>query len=265
MEKFNSSKHSEYSKNLPFSYFSSDIYLDYIAYTFERNGEHLIVWQDMLYPNEFPSIYTPTKKENWASAHIAMAADEDIENIKKEGIEIILQKPMGKEFFYATEEIANPKKDLLNKVNRFKNNYPHKVLNSYDRDKIVEFFNFWKNQREHNSITFDESEDFFYFCLDYLDKYGVKQVYVESEGKLIGFTWGVQHQKGWLGLHLKVDYSFKGLSRFLHSERAKLFPGLAEFTTGTGAHDKNIDQYKEELGPTRTVNYSYLLTGQKSK
>lgn len=62
------------------------------------------------------------------------------------------------------------------------------------------------------------------------------------------------------------NYKFKvkkGLSRFLHSERAKLFANYAKFTLGTGAGDPGIESYKKELGPSREEEYFYLLTGGK--
>jgi len=60
-----------------------------------------------------------------------------------------------------------------------------------------------------------------------------------------------------------VDYQYKGLSRFLHHERAKIFEQYAEFSLGTGVQDKGIDKYKEELSPSYKKAYSYLLTGDK--
>lgn len=111
---------------------------------------------------------------------------------------------------------------------------------------------------------FDENEELFMFMLDNLKKYNIKQVYVEVDKKLVGLGWGVKHHVGgWVGLHLEVDYKFKGLSRFLHHERAKMFKNIKEFTLGTGAKEKGITNYKKELGPCRTVPYFYILTAGK--
>ena len=83
------------------------------------------------------------------------------------------------------------------------------------------------------------------------------------DGKLAGLAWGVKHRYNWVGLHLKVGYQYKGLSGFLHSERAKLFSSAKEFTLGTGACDSGIENYKKELGPSREEDYFYILTGDK--
>lgn len=263
MKKIISKIHKEYSQLLPFSYFSSDIYLDFAAFTFERNGENIIVWQDLIFPHDFPSIFLPRNKANWINCSVAFATKDDIEKVKKGNIGILATKPMGAEYFYNTSNFTQPHGPLKTKINRFANNYRFELKSKCEKDKILKFYNFWKNQRKHESITFDESEEFFHFCLDNLNKYDIKQVYVEIEGKLAGFAWGIKHRDNWIGLHLKVDYQYKGLSRFLHSERAKLFADKKEFTLGTGASDSGIENYKKELGPSREEDYFYLLTGGK--
>lgn len=266
MEKFLSSKHEELIGSLPFSYFSTNLYLDFSAYILERNGEQIIVWQDEIYPHEFPAIFLPRNKENWLHTSTTFVTLKDVEKLNNENIEIIINKPTGTEFFYNSADFINPTGELKTKINRFKDNYAFEIKNKYSKDKILEFYNFWKDQRIHESITFGESEEFFMYCLDNLDKYNIKQVYVESEGKLIGLAFGMIHTKGgWVGLHLKVDYSYKGLSRFLHHERSKLFSDRLEFTLGTDAHDVGIGNYKEELGPKHKEVYFYVLTGDKMK
>ena len=263
MEKFKSKIHRDYSKFLPFSYFSSYIYLDFAAFTFEIRGENEIVWQDLIFPHDFPSIFLPKHKEIWTNCSIALATKNDIENIKKEKIEILVKKPMGAEYFYKTKDFTQPQGALKNKINRFTNNYKFRLKTKYNKNEVLKFYDFWKKQRKHESLTLDESEEFFQFCLSSLGKYGIRQVYVEVDDRLAGFAWGIKHRDNWIGLHLKVDYQYKGLSRFLHSERAKLFSDTKEFTLGTGASDSGIESYKKELGPSREEEYFYLLTGGK--
>jgi len=261
MKKFDSLKHYHYIERFPFSYFSLLIYLDFIAYSFERNGENLVVWQDTFYPHDFPSIFIPEKKENWKHASIALATIDDIKKIKNENIEIKVKASVEIEYFYKTENFVNPKKKTRNHVENFKKLYEYNVLNKYPIDKILEFNNKWKKERSRVSITLEEEEKFFLFCLNNLDKYCVKQVYVEIGNKLAGFAWGVNHSKNnWVGLELKADYKYKGLSRFLQSERAKMFLNYEFLTLGTGCHDKGITEYKKGLGPNYTKEYFYLLT-----
>ena len=264
MEKFNSFKHLFDTKKLPFSYYSLLIYLDFIAYSFERNGENLIVWQDTLYPHDFPSIFIPEKNKNWEYASIALASNKDVKKIKNENIEIKVQLPLETEYFYKTKDFVSPIKGMKVHVENFKKLYPYIILNKYPLDRILEFYKQWKEQRNRVSITLREEEKFFMFCLNNLDKYCVKQIYVEISDKLVGFAWGIKHSKNnWAGLELKVDYMYKGLSRFLQSERAKMFSDYKFFTLGTGCHDEGITKYKKELGPSFVKEYYYLLTGNK--
>lgn len=265
MKKFKSSQDLQITKNLPFSYYSTNLYLDFAAYTFDRNDESLIVWQDLLYPNEFPCIFMPSKKENWIHSSIAFATNENVEEIQKENIEILLSKPTGSEFFYKTSDFTNLKGDFKNRVNKFISNYNYTLTSNCDDEEINDFYNFWKNQREHVNFTITEDEDFFNYCMNNLDKYNIKQVYVRSDNKIIGLAWGVSFQdtNNWVGLHLKVDYSYVGLSRFLFHERAKLFKDCNEFSLGTEAHDEGLKNYKESLGPAYKKEYYFVLTGNK--
>lgn len=263
MQKFVSTKHGGAAKALPFSYFSTPSYLDFDAFTFPRNGENLIVSQDILFPHEFPSLYLPRRKKNWERASFMFASQEDIEKIKREKIEIRAQVPVGEEFFYPTKPFIYPQKKFGQRVRQFQKNYNFRVFHAYPKDDVQKFYSRWKRQRQRTGLTFDEGEQFFFFCLKNLRRYKIQQVYVEVDERLVGLAWGVHHQKGWVGLHLKADYSYKGLSRFLQHERAKLFGQNMVFTLGTGAHERGIESYKKELEPLVTIPYTYIATGEK--
>ena len=245
------------------AYLTSSIFLDFGGYFLNRNGENIVVLQDSLYPHEFPAIVLPKNKKNWENFSILFATEKEIAELKSEGIPLMVVKEIGQEYYYKTEDFVNPRGALRKKIEQFKQSYSYNVFSHYDKKRILDFYTHWKSQKAREAFTFPEAEEFFLFCLENLDKYGVKQVYIEIDGTLVGLAWGVAHQAGgWVGLHLKVDYSVKGLSRFLHHERAKMFSDEF-FTLGTGAHEKGIDTYKEELGPAFTKKYSYVLTGSR--
>lgn len=260
MEKFTLSKHTAIADKLPFSYFSAYICLDFSAQILVRNGEEIIVEQDMYYKHEFPALFLPQNPLNWERCSITFATDEDKKRIQ-ENHSILIDKVSGEEYFYKTDSLIHPVGSTLRRIEQFKKNIFH-ISNLYPKEKILQFYDFWKSQKERLADTFDDSEQFFLFCLENLDTYDVKQVYVQIDGQLVGFAWGVKHQKdGWVGLHLKVNYEVKGLSRFLHQERAKMFSDRELCTLGTGAHEAGISQFKEELGPVSIQKYSYILTG----
>ncbi|MFA6047288.1 MAG: hypothetical protein WCV59_02410 [Parcubacteria group bacterium] len=266
MEKFDSKKHIKLINDLPFSYVSLPLYLDFCAYTFKRNGEDLIVTQDPSYLHDFPSLFLPKNKDNWAMASMSMITEEEVKKIKKEDIEIANQNPTETEYYYKTSGFLDPKSKMKNRVNQFNKSYDYNILNNYSKTKLTEFYNLWEGQKERSSDLFEkESTEFFFFCLENLEKYDIKQIYVEIDGKLAGFAWGVGHSDhNWAGLHLKANYDYKGLSRFLHHERAKLFSDRDLFSLGTGCHDPGLIQFKKELGPVLEKQYYYVFTRDKN-
>lgn len=267
MEKFDSTKHSELIKTMPFSYMSLPIYLDFCAYIFIRNKEPIVVCQDYFYPNDFPSFFLPKNPRNWERATMSMITADDVQKIKDAGIEVVVEIPTETEYFYKTDDFLHPRGKMKERINQFTNNYSFTTKNTYPKNKIKDFYKLWEDQRDRSNEIFEqESTRLFNFCLPNLEKYDVRQIYVEVEGKLAGFAWGLKHLGNrWVGLHLKVDYQYKGLSRFLQSERAKLFSDCDEFTLGTGCKDPGIIQFKKELGPTKEQQHFYVFTRNKKQ
>ena len=267
LSKFDSKKHHQFSRNLPFSYLSLPLYLDFCAYTFKRNGEDLIVWQDILYPNDFPSIFLPQKKENWEKSTIALVTPEQIDALEKEGVKINLQNFIDTEYFYKTDNFIHPKGKIKERVAQFERLYLYKVSYEYQKDKIINFYNQWHDQKERadSALFYQESDELFHFCLNNLKKYKIRQIYIEINGKLAGLAWGAEHSsKNWVGLHMKTDYLYKGLSRFLQKKRAELFEDFENFSLGTSCHEDGLKTFKKELNPLYTKDYYYLSTGEKN-
>lgn len=266
IEKFDSEKHLDLISDFPFSYFSLPVYLDCVGYILNRNGEKIVVSQDIYNFHEFPAVFLPKKKKNWRSCSVTFVTDDDLKRIKDEGVELLVENKSSIEFFYLTEDFINPKKkSFKERVKQFQRLYEYEIFHEYPKEKIIDFYKRWKSQKDRSSAkTFDESEAFFLWLLDNLEKYNVKQVYVEVSGELIGLAFGVEYDGDrWAGLQLKVDYGYKGLSRFMHYERAKLFRDKKYFTIGSGAHEKGIERFKRELGPIKEVQYYYILICDK--
>lgn len=253
-------------QHLPFSYFSLPLYLDFVAYTFKRNNENLLVSQDAVYPHEFPSLFLPQNPLNWENCSITFARKEDVNRLREHKIEILIEKALEFEYYYPTQQFTQPSGSFGKKIRAFQKKYHFTILEHYDRSGIEAFYQEWKKQKQAHSFTFDESEQFYQFCLKQLDHYPIAQIYIEINNKLAGFAWGIKHPNGgWVGLHLKVNYAYQGLSRYLHHERAKRFEGIDQFSLGTGSFEKGIGDYKEELHPSSKVQYAYVLTGGKIK
>ena len=266
MEKFQSKKHGSLISRLPFSYLSLPVYLDFCAYTFERHGENLVVCQDSYYSHEFPSLFMPQNPLNWERASLSMVSEQDVASIEAAGIEIAIRTSTETEFFYDTAAFLASTSSVTQRAKQFERLYDYEIVHQYSKEALTAFYDLWEKQkdREQNDLYEKESHDLFFFCLEHLEAYDIKQVYVIVGGKLAGFAWGVQHPNGgWVGLHLKVDYSYKGLSRFLHLERAKLFQDEKRFSLGTGCKEPGLIQFKRELDPTEERPYFYVFTKGK--
>lgn len=262
IEKFNQEKHRHLIEGLPFSYFSHPSYADLFFYILKRNGEDILVMQDLYYPYSFPAIFLCRKKENWKNLSLTYGTQEDIEKIEKEGIKIGMKKYIGTEYFYSTSDFVDLKiKKVKKRVRKFEELYEYKLFNKYAKNKIIAFYDQWKAQKKRAGDVFAEGEILFLFHLSNLEKYNIKQVYVEVDKRLVGFAFGVELSKDkWISLDLKADYKIKGLGEFLQCEIAKMFSDFREFSTGTGVKEKGIEQYKEELHPKYKRDYYFLMT-----
>lgn len=265
LQKFDSRIHLKDFTYLPFSYYSSQVVLDFEGYLFERNEEQLLVWQDALYPHDFPCIFMPQKEANWEKLTVFAATTEDITAVKKEQIPVIIEKPVTAEFYYTTAQFINPEGEFRKELNYFVDHNSYQILNHYAQEKVREFYQFWLHQRVRDSYTMKQEVAMFEFCLSHLDTYAMRQCYVEVDGKLVGFAWGVPHWKGgWVSLQLKCDYAYKGLEKLLRHEYAKLFAEFELFTTGGGTPEAGIELHKKGMIPYEERQYSYLFTGDKA-
>jgi hypothetical protein len=266
MKKIDSTKPYNIPDDLVFSYFTAIPYLDFTAYTMLLNDEQLITLGQTTNFYWHNSMFLPKKKENWERCGIAFATMEDIEDLKKENIRIFSKNKSVIEFFFHTKDFLEPQSKFLNKINRFRNSENYSIFHEYDKEKIQDFYTLWRKQRRRNRATLQEDKRYFNFLLDNLEKYQIKQLYVEVGGELIGLAWGVVHPSGnWVDLHLKVDYRYKGLSRFLQHERAKLFKDYPNFSVGTNVYEKGIEEYKREFHPYEARQYFFVLTGSRRK
>ncbi len=266
MIKFNSQKHKKLLKDKPFSFISTLVYLDFCAYILERNEEDLIVTQDKVDKKDFPYLFLPKNKKNWKNMTASMVCAEDLEKIKKSDVKIIKTNPTVTEFFYLTKDFLNPTKKYKQKIGQFEKNYKFKIRKKYNKKKLLKFYDFWEKQKsgdknKDENVFRKESDEFFNFCLKNLKKYNIEQIYVEVEGKLVGFVWGVKHSKNnWVSLHIKSDYKYRGLSSFLNFEISKKFTNTKLVSLGTGCQDAGLTQNKKELGPAEEKKYFYVLT-----
>ena len=263
-EKFNhlNPDHFNAMKCLPFSYFSLEEYLDENASVFERNGETIIGVKNQEDPTELQALFPPIHPLNRQNISIRLAQQSDRDQMAQQA-RILFEKQTITEFFYRTHDFVHPTGRLAKKIRVFSSRYKPTVTHTYPKDAILEFYRQWEDQRVRDVRTIGESEASFFLMVDRLDHSEIKQVYVEIDGALAGFAWGIPHWSGnWVGLHMTVSYQYQDLNRFLHHERAKLFSGSDIFSTGTSMFDTGVDLYKHNLGPVEERRYFFLLLGE---
>jgi hypothetical protein len=258
-------RHLDALKRLPFSYFSLPMYLDEHAYLVEHNCEDLIVVPNDDSPHVLQLLFVPHQQSNLAHTAIRFVTEAERRAFPCK-TEILFEKQTVTEFIFRTSDFVHPIGDLAKKIRSFVSKHKYTVKHSYPRQEIERFYKAWKLQRDWDLSWLEESERSFFFQLDRLDELNIKQVYVEVDGTLAGFAWGVSHPSGnWVGLHMKVLYQYRDLSRFLHRERAKMFEGSEFFSLGTASAEEGMGRFKHELGPIEERKYFFLLLGDKKR
>ncbi len=249
-----------------FSYDSNPYTLAFSGF-YENNEELLIYQRDPLYMNDFPFLSLPKNKKHWIRGIFTDASQVDIEMIKNENIEVRNSFVYGPEYYYNTQDFIDlsvSNKTFRKHVNNFKNNYEFKIKNSYPQKKILEFLDKWTSSQKEQNELFDNSNEFEKFCIKMCKVIKGKWLFIEVDKELVGYCLSYQFNKDfWVGIHQKVDYNYKGLSRFLLHKRASLFPNTSYFSLGTGARDEGIKKFKEELRPFKKEDRYYIITGNR--
>ncbi len=259
-------KANKLAKKLRFSYFTSRYWLEFLGEHRRINREDVVYIKTLDKEGDILQ-YTPKKLANLENAEINLATPEEIDYLKDK-VEILEQKQMMAEYFFKTQDIIDlvgvKHKKNRQTINTFEKEYDYKVVYEYDKDKIVNFLNDWDQKQTIKTAPYDRGLKFCHFLLDYIDKdKNLKSVFVLVDDKLVGFSIGERlNKKQWIALHQKIDYSYKGLGRWLFRERAKLFQGIEEFANGGAMGDKGIVEFKESLRPYRVIPYYYLKLGK---
>lgn len=249
-------------------YDKNPFWLAFDGFIEERNGELLVYTRDELFLNDFPFCKIPNKEENLKNSLITSVSEEELENLKSKGFKIIEEKHYGDEFYYNTSNFldlkGNKGKAIRKAINQFKKFYKYKLLRDYPKEKILRFIKDWASKQDKNFL-FDIGEEYALFCVNHKEELKNAQwLFLEIEGKLAGYCLSYKLKEDlWCGLHQKVDYSYKGIGRFLLFERASLFKDVKEFTLGTGAKDEGIIAFKDTLHPIRKEKRFFIVVGEK--
>jgi hypothetical protein len=269
MEKFNFEKHSHLLADLPFSFVSVKPFLECFGYVSEKNDSQELVIQNPENAEYFPYLYLPKNQLNWENSHFLWATDQDLELLNKK-VKIIQTIPLGNELFYLTHNFTDPEghawHGFKRRINQFKKNYTYSVTEDAPKEKVEQFLKKWLDYRSsHDKKNDDHDASFFRFCLKNKVQFQIKTIFVFIEEDIVGVAMGVKlDSNSWVSIHLKADYTVKGLGRFLHQELAKLFNDCEYCSLGGEViRSPGIKEFKHELNPIRTVPHFYVITGDK--
>lgn len=248
-------------------YEKNPFYLAFNGYSENKNKELLFYVRDELFANEFPFIAIPQTKVNLKNSILAMVTEKEIADIEHEGFRIINKIDVGKEFYYDTREMLNldKNKQLRKDVNRFKKNYTYQLLEDYPTAKVINFIEQWAEKQKDKNDFFENAKEYALFCIQIRAKIrNAKWLFLEIAGKLCGYCISYKvNELFWIGIHQKVDYSYKGIGRFLLYNRVLQFRDSKSFTLGSSAGDKGIEIFKESLFPIREEKMFFIVVAEK--
>lgn len=239
--------------------------------------QNCFVEKDMLFENEkvedkHPLLVYSDEYKDVSKQIIGTGFDEDIEQIKKKYI-IVKKEDLGIEFFYSTDdwiklEGSNFKK-IRNQIKKFKKDYEFKILQEYPKNEIIKFLEEWakeKRKKEVGELTkelFEHELDETKRNLDYINKCENKKLYIESEGRLLGFAVAIKSGTGWVFLIQKNIHGITGLTQlFYHLISKEMGPGKV-YASGAEAQDPNMKAFKESLRPIKTKKIYTIHVGEK--
>ncbi|MEK6819002.1 MAG: phosphatidylglycerol lysyltransferase domain-containing protein [Nanoarchaeota archaeon] len=246
-------------------YVTNHFYLAFNGFYETKNKELLLYERDELFQNDFPFIVFPQKEKNMIRAVATHCTKEEIERITSKKLQIRTMQAHGKEYYYKTKDLIEMKgknfSSFRKQVHKFEKAQDYRILNDYSREKIISFIRYWeKGQKEKNDL-FDLSLDYSIFCDENKDKIKGEWIFIEINDKLAGYSLSCKLNKNyWVGVHQKVNYSYRGLGKFLMHKRALMHSEIPYFTLGTEAKDKGIEIFKDSLHPFKKEERYFIIT-----
>lgn len=251
----------ELSKKLnKFSYFANSFYI-YASCKFTEIGSEEIVLD--VETNPKPLFLSDNLSILKSFNEVSIVFDDDIVELEKMGFKITKKTLYGNEYFYKTENLikleGSEYRTFRKDINSFKKNYNFKVLDKYDKNKVIEFMENWHKERA--KIKSGEELRIFEYdfkgCLTYLEvmnKIPHEEIYVEIDGKLVGFAiFHKAYENLWVGLMQKTDLNYRGLSKLIYHLKCEKMKETEFFTTGTEAQGQGLAEFKDSLNPVKKL------------
>ncbi len=234
----------------------------------EKDGEPVLYVYDRI-DQETYHLFAPQRKEHITLPFIEIASDEDILQLEKSGVHITKKHKIGTEYTYRAKDLiemkGKPFAAFRKSVHYFQKNYDYRILPEYPEEKTIVFIRTWaatKDLTNYSKLAKGIFEWDLDDCIHYVSltkKIPHKSIFVEIDGELAGFCMTCPSLPAlFVGLQQKVNVRYKGLSRFLYHEKAKLYPETPFFTIGQAADTLGLERFKEEMHPARKIDVYFL-------
>ncbi len=236
---------------------------------FTKNG---ILYENELIEEVNPLLIYPDNHEDISNQIIGTGFENDIDKI--ENIYTIDKKEeLGLEFFYSTNDWINLEgskfKRIRNQIKKFKKDYDFRILQDYPKDKVIEFLEEWGNEKRKKEVKELTKELFEHELketkknLNYIDKCENKKLYIESDGKLLGFAVAIKYGDNWALLIQKNIHGITGLSQLFYHLISEEIGKDEIYATGAEAQDPNMKAFKESLRPIGIKKLYTIYIGSK--
>ena len=198
---------------------------------------------------------------------------EDIERIKKSGVEIKNITPDSTDYFYLTKNYltfpGHNFQKMRKEIRFFERNYDFEILENYPAEKTKEFIHQWyaRNLVKKNPKNREMFENEFHATLKAVDLLSeiitAKTLYILIDGALAGLAlYAPLYEDFWAAIYQKVNSKYRGIGQMLYREKAKKMREYKFFTNGDDAMDSVLAKHKEELCPIRKERYFLVETGE---
>ncbi len=274
MEKITVEKATEIVKKIEIRHSDANpFYLASNCYIDKKNGEEIIYDKDVT-DGKIKPFFLPKKEINMTNQLISCAFEKDLEQLDKLGIKIKIKTLYGYEYIHKTEDFIKLEgsefRSFRKAINQFKKLYPYKLLGEYPKEKIVEFLLAWKKEKNLKATSPEakKASEFEYQAslkwLDLLDKIPNNRIFIEIDDKLVAFAVFLKLKNDfWVNLMQKTDHHYKGISRFLYNEKAKVMKDIEFFSTGIPGDDTGLVEFKDSMRPIKKVPIYVIETGNK--
>ena len=179
-----------------------------------------LVFENQKIQNQYPLLVFSTIYTNIPNHIIGTGFDEDLSIIKKKYFVDKIDN-LGLEFIYSTNDWITLEgksfRSIRKNINKFQKEHNIKVLFEYPKEKIINFLNYWAQDKRQKNVS-DLTKELFEHelkesikNLELVRNINYKAIYLEENGTLIGFCIFFNYYDSfWIALMQKTKLGIRG-------------------------------------------------------